>query len=846
MVQPYRIADLQSYTTLPSGIPTGSELAEISNAGAGSFQVPVAVLAGSRPPLIVATGGTVTASPTQYGNIVVTTTSAVTINLPSILLRNGVPLSIVARTISEPNITIVPFSGQTVLGGTSTLITDAYGGLTLTPDSASLDWYTTTTAPSVAQDFVVPVLNDTSQAANNTTRINAALTAGGTIYVVGNGVAYINVPLIIGSNTRLVVDQGLTLRGYPSPTSSNMIQTAAFQRTATTVSMIQGTAAAFTASISGTTLNVSAVSSGTLMVGSMVGGAGVAGQTTILALGSGTGGTGTYTVNNSQTVGPEAMTSDWGNLSATVNWTNHGLAIDDVVWIQGTAQTTNSAYSGVFKVLSVAPNTFAVSLRRIPGAAPSGTIQARKGDQNIIIQGGTWDINGSTQSSSYLCHNILIAGVYRLTIQDVTWTSSSTNFGGWGIAAGAINGFEIKNVAGFIGGTTSSPLGNRDSVHINGPAFDGNVEGVRGTAHDDFFALAPQEYLTGQSSDPGDYTGGGDILNITASHIEPSEYSAAQVAHIFPRNGFVIDGIVIEKSRTAPTNNAGLGTGGTPFYISTDGLQTTAVVGSIIFRDIQLLAPQPSNPCIDVAASEITINYLEYSNFSMPAAPATFSTTLLSVGNVTKIRTMVVRQCEILFSTAGYTFFTGKNIDNLTFRDNQIVATGSVGIGCVMGNGIIRALFEGNQYTGTNQFVSLNTGVTSTPLITFSNNRGDCAVGINLQSSATLNVFGNLVNATQYFVQVDNTSNANTSNIYGSGNVLSAGTFVHLVNGSETVGVFGFDIHVDVSLTSRVNGAYCYNTNAGLGTLGAAGMVINQGGAGGGTWKLVANTALNY
>lgn len=68
-------------------------------------------------------------------------------------------------------------------------------------------------------------------------------------------------------------------------------------------------AAAFTGSISTTTLTVSAVASGALAVGQSIVGAGVTAGTMITALGTGTGGTGTYTVNNSQTVGSEAMTA---------------------------------------------------------------------------------------------------------------------------------------------------------------------------------------------------------------------------------------------------------------------------------------------------------------------------------------------------------------------------------------------------------------------------------------------------------------------------------------------------------------------------------------------------------
>jgi hypothetical protein len=70
-----------------------------------------------------------------------------------------------------------------------------------------------------------------------------------------------------------------------------------------------------TASISGTTLTVTAATisgvaaSNALVVGDLITGTGVTAGTVITAKGTGTGGTGTYTVNNSQTVGSESMRS---------------------------------------------------------------------------------------------------------------------------------------------------------------------------------------------------------------------------------------------------------------------------------------------------------------------------------------------------------------------------------------------------------------------------------------------------------------------------------------------------------------------------------------------------------
>ena len=66
--------------------------------------------------------------------------------------------------------------------------------------------------------------------------------------------------------------------------------------------------AAFTGSISGTTLTVTAVASGTLAVGQTITGAGITANTVITALGSGSGATGTYVVSISQSISSEAMT----------------------------------------------------------------------------------------------------------------------------------------------------------------------------------------------------------------------------------------------------------------------------------------------------------------------------------------------------------------------------------------------------------------------------------------------------------------------------------------------------------------------------------------------------------
>lgn len=83
----------------------------------------------------------------------------------------------------------------------------------------------------------------------------------------------------------------------------------------------------YTGTISGNTLNVTAVADGTITVGQGVVGAGITGAnlttglstTYITALGTGTGGTGTYTVNNSQTIASEDIAASFQNTPSSAD-----------------------------------------------------------------------------------------------------------------------------------------------------------------------------------------------------------------------------------------------------------------------------------------------------------------------------------------------------------------------------------------------------------------------------------------------------------------------------------------------------------------------------------------------
>lgn len=80
------------------------------------------------------------------------------------------------------------------------------------------------------------------------------------------------------------------------------------------------TTGSFTGSISGTTLTITAVGSGSVSVGQVITGTGVTAGTSITGLITGTGGTGTYTVSTSQTVASTTISVNGVDFTGIPSW----------------------------------------------------------------------------------------------------------------------------------------------------------------------------------------------------------------------------------------------------------------------------------------------------------------------------------------------------------------------------------------------------------------------------------------------------------------------------------------------------------------------------------------------
>lgn len=113
--------------------------------------------------------------------------------------------------------------------------------------------------------------------------------------------------------------------------------------------LVPASAAAVTGAISGTTLTVSAVSSGTLSVGQTISGSGVTAGTRIVALGTGSGGIGTYTVSASQTVASTSINAVGAVAAAFAGNTGNGA--------MGAITLSAGARSGVYRLTVIEPAT---------------------------------------------------------------------------------------------------------------------------------------------------------------------------------------------------------------------------------------------------------------------------------------------------------------------------------------------------------------------------------------------------------------------------------------------------------------------------------------------------------
>jgi hypothetical protein len=150
--------------------------------------------------------------------------------------------------------------------------------------------------------------------------------------------------------------------------------------------------AIFTGSISSTTLTVTSVQSGTIAVGQAIFGQGVAQNSVITALGTGSGGVGTYTVSDSQTV-----------TSTVINSTASPAIVTGA--ISGTTLTVSAVTSGTLKIgqtiegSGVTDGTIITAFGSGSGGAGTYTVSASQTVSSTTIYALNWTVLPSTDGA---------------------------------------------------------------------------------------------------------------------------------------------------------------------------------------------------------------------------------------------------------------------------------------------------------------------------------------------------------------------------------------------------------------------------------------------------------------
>jgi hypothetical protein len=243
-----------------------------------------------------------------------------------------------------------------------------------------------------------------------------------------------------------------------------------------------GNPAEFTASISGTTMTVSAVASGTIKVGQWISGTGVTASpiTTITALGTGSGGVGTYTVNQSQTVSSTTITSNGFPITRNGNTTQGTFSpFSQTGWsnyFPATSDTTENKISGTITAFGTGNFTVAFWVN-IQGVTYSGGFAT---SQNIVDGANMFliQVNSSNQLQvvDRTTSTIVIAASSSTAIPYNQWTNVALIRSGTGTNQTKlyVNGTEVGSatISTNFTGTTLS-LGSRftSSGGIWGPLY---------------------------------------------------------------------------------------------------------------------------------------------------------------------------------------------------------------------------------------------------------------------------------------------------------------------------------------------------------------------------------------
>lgn len=228
--------------------------------------------------------------------------------------------------------------------------------------------------------------------------------------------------------------------------------------------------AVVTASISGTTMNVTGVTSGTLAVGQALWGAGISPGTTITAFGTGSGGLGTYVVSISQTLGSQSFKSFTIGTTFTATAAGIGSGVANITASVPIATAGGFVIGTQYEIVSLGTTNFTTI------GASSNTV----GTYFVATGAGT----GTGTAAAVLANSItpsatLAGGINGVNLTGLApnttyyfWVRSSCG-GGDASMWSQYFSFTTLNTAGYC-----SPTGNSTASYLSNFATTGGLTNI--------------------------------------------------------------------------------------------------------------------------------------------------------------------------------------------------------------------------------------------------------------------------------------------------------------------------------------------------------------------------------
>lgn len=392
--------------------------------------------------------------------------------------------------------------------------------------------------------------------------------------------------------------------------------------------------------------------------------------------------------------------------------------------------------------------------------------------QNITLQGGFWD-RGANAGVNNNLHSIILGGISP-QIRNVRGTSTGGKYF-----------ILIQNATNFIVDGVFADTVASDGVHIQGPAANGKIRNVWGTAGDDLVALTPNDFVA--------YVWGneGDITDITIENIQGIDATTNIIKVISGKQGSTVLNTKNISIRNVKGNMAVGYVGG--IYIGDDTGSANTQNGQITnlnIDDVSISVPSATAPIqIKGSSTTLPIKGLRFSKIYSDSN----SDNIISVTG--KIEDLTIDGARWDKTAATVAFIAGNSadarVDFLRLSKINIKNSGSVG------GGVCR--FTSSGTTLKNVFLE------------------------SIYTSNVDNIFDSLASCSLYLGKIHLEGNTKVLNVRSPAAVvieacegLKGTAVVSTITSTGTLEIKSYNFPIDVGNAQvvKTTGNMAYNTNA--------------------------------